>query len=101
MGSRDPLRVADELKTTGFPVQQERSVRHCAALAGLGLIVLERPPGRRLPLGLATLLRSPALVLAPVGLVRMGERRLGSHGGWELFAGAAAEPAVGEADDGD
>lgn len=99
VGSRDPLRV-QALSAGGFSVQQERSVRHLAALDGLDLIVVERPPGKHLPLGLGAALRSSALVLAPVGLVQMKERRLGRHGGWELFAGAAPELAIEKAEDG-
>ncbi len=93
VGSRDPLRVADGLTAAGFSVQPERSVRHLKDLEGLELIVLERPPGKRLPLGLGNVLRSTALVLAPMGLLPMEERRLGRHGGWDLFAGAAPEKA--------
>ena len=99
LGSSDPLRI-QALAATGFSVQQERSVRHLAALDGLDLIVVERPPGRHLPLGLGAALRSRALVLAPVGLLQMGGRRLGRHGGWELFAGAAPVEAVEEAENG-
>jgi hypothetical protein len=99
VGSRDPLRV-QALSAGGFSVQPERSVRHLAALDGLELIVVERPPGKHLPLGLGAALRSSALVLAPVGLVLMGDRRLGSHGGWELFAGAAPKQVIESADDG-
>ena len=91
LASRDPLRVASSLRAAGFRLQAERSLRELTALTDLSLIVLERPPGRRLPLALGKALGSSALILAPFGLLRLAERRLGWHGGWELFAGAAGE----------
>jgi hypothetical protein len=55
------------------------------------LVVLERPSGRRLPLRLGPWLSSSALVLAPVGLVRLPDRQIGRLGGWVLFRGLEAE----------
>ena len=97
--SREPGRV-QELSAGGCRVEQARWVRNRAALGGLDVLVVERPPGKHLRLGLGAALRSSALVLAPVGLVQMKERRLGRHGGWELFAGAAPELAIEKAEDG-
>jgi hypothetical protein len=46
--------------------------------------------GRRLPLPLAAALDWPVLLLAPAGLLQLPQRRLGRHGGWELFGAADA-----------
>ena len=87
LASCDPLRVAASLGAGGFSLQPERPLRELRAVREVGMIVLERPPGRWLPRVLAERLHSKTLLLAPLGLVRLAERRLGRHGGWELFAG--------------
>ena len=87
LASCDPLRVAASLGAGRFSLQPERPLRELRAVREVGMIVLERPPGRWLPRVLAERLHSKTLLLAPLGLVRLAERRLGRHGGWELFAG--------------
>lgn len=91
VASRDPLRVAENLASAGLAVAAEQSCHALWQLEQADLVVLERPSGRRLPLGLGPWLSSSAMVLAPVGLVRLPDRQIGRLGGWVLFRGLETE----------
>ena len=90
LASRDPLRLAASLREGGFRLAPEQPLSALAQLPPPALLVIERPLGRRLPLPLAAALQWPALLLAPAGLLQLPQRRLGRHGGWELFGAADA-----------
>ena len=89
LGSRDPLRLAECLGGAGFRLGPERPLSALAQLSEpAALLVIERPAGRRLPRQLAACLERAPLLLAPRGVLRLPQRRLGQHGGWELFGAA-------------
>lgn len=89
LGSRDPLRLAECLGGAGFRLGPERPLSALAQLSEpAALLVIERPVGRRLPRQLAASLERASLLLAPRGVLRLPQRRLGQHGGWELFGAA-------------
>lgn len=87
--SRDPLRLVEELTAAGFVVQPEQPLLQLAELGTVGLLVVDRAVGRRLPRLLAEPLRRARLVLAPQGLLALAGRPLLRCAGWELRAAAA------------
>jgi hypothetical protein len=88
--SRDPLRVQEELGAAGFAVQVEQPLSQLLELETIGLLVIGRAAGRRLPLLLAEPLRRAQLVLAPVGLLQLAGQPLLRCGGWVLVEGEAS-----------
>lgn len=88
--SRDPLRVQEELAAAGFAVQEEQPLSQLRELESIGLLVIGRAAGRRLPVLLAQPLRRARWLLAPGGLLQLQGEPVLRCGGWVLTKGEAS-----------